>query len=63
MTLSGGEGVSNTSSNGTLEMTGAALTGSTGAGLGGAILNNGQLWATDSSFTNNAVTRGRGCHL
>ena len=42
--------------NGTLVMTGAGITGSSGAGEGGAVLNNGQLWATNSGFSNNTVT-------
>ena len=56
ITLSGGEGVSVDSSNGTLVMSGAGITGSRGASEGGAVYNSGQLWATDSGFTNNTVS-------
>ena len=53
VTLSGGEGVSVNSSNGTLVMSGAGITGSRGAAEGGAVDDSGQFWATNSGFTDN----------
>ena len=60
VTLSGGEGVSVNSSNGTLVASGAGITGSSGATDGGAVYNNGQFWATNSGFTHNTVSNDGG---
>ncbi len=57
ITLSGGKGVSVNSPNGILEMDGSGITGSS-ASVGAGVYNEGQLWATNSSFTNNHATDG-----
>ena len=55
ITLSGGKGVSVNSSNGTLEMDGSGITGASALD-GAAVDNDGQFWATNSSFTDNKAT-------
>jgi hypothetical protein len=55
ITLSGAEGVSVDGTNDTLELNGSGITGST-AGNGAAVYDAGQLWATNSSFTDNHAT-------
>ena len=59
ITLSGAEGVSVDGTNDTLELNGSSITGST-AGNGAGVYDTGQLWATDSSFTDNHATSDGG---
>ena len=53
--MSGGKGVSVDSSNDTLEMDGSGITGASALD-GAAVDNDGQFWATNSSFTDNKAT-------
>jgi len=50
-----GGGINVADSNDTLELTGATIAGNTAAN-GGGVYNEGELWATNSSFTGNTST-------
>jgi predicted outer membrane repeat protein len=59
LTLNGGTGLNVGSSNGTLVMTGSGINGAND-GSGAGLYNNGQVWATNSTFTNNVSNSSGG---
>ncbi len=55
LTVSGGEGIGVDADNAVLIMSGATVANASGINLGAGVHNDGQLWATTSTFTGNSA--------